>query len=133
MQTEHYLNAAIVTLNDGRVLIAGGQTLGGQSVSKTDIFDPATNTFSAGPELSTPRQGLTAHVLSSGTVVLIGGAAYGTSTNSVDVYDPVTSRIIRQFNTMNYTRYGHSSALLLDGRVLIVGSNFSPIGEIFSQ
>ena len=133
MQTEHYLNAAIVTLNDGRVLIAGGQTSGAESVSKTDIFDPVTNTFSAGPELSTPRQGLTAHVLRDGKVVLIGGAAYGSSTNSVDVYDPLTSRIIRQFNTMSYTRYGHSSALLLDGRVLIVGSNATPIGEIFSQ
>jgi hypothetical protein len=133
MQTEHYLNAAIVTLNDGRVLIAGGQTSGGESVSKTDIFDPATNTFSAGPTLSTPRQGLTAHVLTNGKVVFIGGGAYGSSTNSVDVYDPVTSRIIRQFNTMSYSRYEHSSALLLDGRVLIVGAFASAIGEIFTQ
>ena len=133
MRTEHYLNAAIVTLTDGRVLIAGGQTLGGESVSKTDIFDPMTNTFSAGPELSTPRQGLTAHVLADGKVVLIGGMAYGDDSNTVDVYDPVTSRIIRQFNTMSYTRYEHSSALLLDGRVLIVGAITSAIGEIFTQ
>jgi N-acetylneuraminic acid mutarotase len=133
MQTEHYLNAAIVALNDGRVLIAGGQTLGGESVSKIDIFDPATNTFSAGPELSQPRQGLTAHVLADGKVVLIGGMAYESDSNTVDVYDPVTSRIIRQFNTMSYTRYGHSSALLLDGRVLIVGAFASAIGEIFTQ
>jgi hypothetical protein len=133
MQTEHYLNAAIVALNDGRVLIAGGQTLGGESVSKVDIFDPATNTFSAGPELSQPRQGLTAHVLADGKVVLIGGMAYTYDSNTVDVYDPVTSRIIRQFNTMSYTRYGHSSALLLDGRVLIVGAVASAIGEIFTQ
>lgn len=133
MQTEHYLNAAIVILNDGRVLIAGGQTLGGESVSKTDIFDPATNTFSAGPELSQPRQGLTAHVLTDGKVVFIGGGAYETTSNTVDVYDPVTSQIIRQFNTMRYTRYEHSSALLLDGRVLIVGAIASTTGEIFSQ
>jgi len=133
MQTEHYLNAAIVALNDGRVLIAGGQTLGGVSVSKIDIFDPATNTFSAGPELSQPRQGLTAHVLADGKVVLIGGMAYESSSNTVDVYDPITSRIIRQFNTMSYTRYEHSSALLLDGRVLIVGAFASAIGEIFTQ
>ena len=133
MQTEHYLNAAIVALNDGRVLIAGGQTLGGESVSKTDIFDPATNTFSTGPELSQPRQGLTAHVLTDGKVVFIGGGAYETTSNTVDVYDPVTSQIIRQFNTMSYTRYEHSSALLLDGRVLIVGAIASAIGEIFTQ
>ena len=133
MQTEHYLNAAIVALNDGRVLIAGGQTLGGESVSKTDIFDPATNTFSTGPELSQPRQGLTAHVLTDGKVVFIGGGAYETTSNTVDVYDPVTSQIIRQFNTMMYTRYEHSSALLLDGRVLIVGAIASAIGEIFTQ
>jgi N-acetylneuraminic acid mutarotase len=133
MQTEHYLNAAIVTLNDGRVLIAGGQTVGGESVSKTDIFDPTTNTFSAGPELSQPRQGLTAHVLADGKVVFIGGGAYETTSNTVDVYDPVTSQIIRQFNTMSYSRYEHSSALLLDGRVLIVGAFASAIGEIFTQ
>jgi hypothetical protein len=121
MQTEHYLNAAIVTLNDGRVLIAGGQTVGGESVSKTDIFDPATNTFSAGPELSQPRQGLTAHVLTDGKVVFIGGGAYETTSNTVDVYDPVTSQIIRQFNTMSYSRYEHSSALLLERKDRIIG------------
>ena len=136
MQTAHNLGAAIVTLADGRILIAGGWDSTLRGISQTEIFDPSTNTFSAGPGLSERRADLTAHVLQDGKVVLIGGAdGYGNVWNSVDVFDPVTSRITKQFNTMGYRRYAHSSALLLDGRVLIVGGDYSGrfTAEIFTQ
>jgi len=47
-------------LSDGRVLIAGGSD-GTASLSLTEIYDPATNTFSPGPTslwraLCTPRR-----------------------------------------------------------------------------
>jgi hypothetical protein len=136
MQIAHNYGAAIVTLTDGRIFFAGGWDSALHGFSQTDIFDPSTNTFSAGPGLSERRADLTAHVLQDGKVVLIGGAdGYGNVWNSVDVFDPVTSSVIKQFNTMSYGRYVHSSALLLDGRILIVGGDYSGrfTAEIFTQ
>jgi hypothetical protein len=136
MQTAHDYGAAFVTLQDGRIFIAGGWDSALHGISQTEIFDPSTNTFSVGPGLSERRADLTAHVLQDGKVVLIGGAdGYGNTWNSVDVFDPATSRVTKQFNTMGYGRYVHSSALLLDGRVLIVGGDYSGrfTAEIFTQ
>lgn len=136
MQTAHDYGAAIVTLYDGRIFIAGGWDSTLHGISQTEVFDPSTNTFSAGPTLSERRADLTAHVLQDGKVVLMGGAdGYGNIWNSVDVFDPVTSRVIKQFNTMSYRRYAHSSALLTDGRVIIIGGSYSGrfTAEIFTQ
>jgi hypothetical protein len=136
MQIAHNYGAAIVTLTDGRIFIAGGWDSALHGFSQTDIFDPSTNTFSAGPNLSERRADLTAHVLQDGKVVLIGGAdGYGNGWNSVDIFDPVASRIIKQFNTMSGKRSVHSSALLADGRVVIIGGSYSGrfTAEIFTQ
>lgn len=135
MQTAHDYGAAVVTLNDGRIFIAGGWSQS-HGIAQTELFDPTTNTFSAGPDLSVLRADLTAHVLADGKVVLIGGAdGNGNIWNTVDVYDPATSSIIQQFNTMNYERYAQSSALLSDGRILIVGGSYGGrfTAEIFSE
>ena len=136
MQTAHDYGAAIVALNDGRIFIAGGWDSTLHGISQTEIFDPSTNTFSAGPSLTERRADLTAHVLQDGKVVLIGGAdGYGNVWNSVDIFDPVAFRVIKQVNTMSYERYVHSSALLADGRVIIVGGNYSGrfTADIFTQ
>ncbi len=127
MQIGHGKGAALVTLADGRIMIAGGWENNGGSnlgVSKTDIFDPTTGQFSHGASLTLQRGDLTGHLLNDGKVVFIGGSDGSNVANSVDVYDPTTNQMIRQFNTMFHTRYKHSSALLPDGRVLIIGGNY---------
>lgn len=49
---------AAVRLHDGRVLLAGGQRLDtGLTITRTWLYDPATNSFSDGPPLS-PGEGL---------------------------------------------------------------------------
>ena len=66
----------LTLLPDGRVLAAGGEDpTGGDYVvySTTEIFDPATNSWSPGPELSEPRGDHTATLMSDGRVLLVGG------------------------------------------------------------
>ena len=87
-------NATLALLPDGRVLAAGGEdgwteseesgyyrnrrlhTSGARldlSHSTTEIFDPETNSWSLGPDLSELRLGSTATVLRDGRVLLTGG------------------------------------------------------------
>ncbi len=139
MQGHHGQGATLTVLNDGRMVIAGGWVVDGGSYvgsSQVDIFDPTTETFSNGPALTERRADLTAHLLSDGKVVFIGGSdGTGGIWSTVDVYDPVSQTMTRQFNTMRGYRRSHSSALLQDGRVLIVGGSVSndTTGEIFTK
>ena len=66
----------LTLLPDGRVLAAGGGASLGQGYvlhSATEIFDPVTNTWSPGPELSEPRSQHSATLLPDGSVLLAGG------------------------------------------------------------
>ena len=63
-------------LPDGRVLIAGG--FGGSGYEQTpyattELFDPATSRFVAGPSMRIGRTGHTATTLLDGTILIAGG------------------------------------------------------------
>jgi hypothetical protein len=72
-------------LHDGRVLVAGGAAIlveslaegntvtEGPALATTEIYDPASNTLTAGPPLLAPRQGGNAVTLADGSVLVFGG------------------------------------------------------------
>ena len=68
-----------VTLTDGRVMVIGGEVppelVGrvGVGVSATEIFDPATGRWSAGPALRPAFDTATVTMLSNGKVLVFGG------------------------------------------------------------
>lgn len=75
----------ISTLEDGRVLISGGS-----DANKTTFYDPAADTFTAGPELTTARGYQSSTTMSDGRVFTIGGAFSGPrEAKGGEVYDPV--------------------------------------------
>jgi hypothetical protein len=81
------------TLADGRVLLAGGQDAAGNVLGASELFDPASGTFSTGASLHVPREDHVAVTLDDGRVVLLGGIvdASGSPTTPVpETYDPVT-------------------------------------------
>src|SRR5207244_11017686 len=55
-------SAAAVTLKDGRVLITGGTTSTG-STSETELYDPATRSWTIGDSMLASRSGHTATLL----------------------------------------------------------------------
>jgi hypothetical protein len=87
-------------LPDGRVLIGGLnlQSGYGMAISHADLYDPITGTFSATGNMLAPRASHTATLLTDGTVLLAGGAAWfpgGVSrpfidVNIAEIYHPET-------------------------------------------
>ena len=65
-----------VLLTDGRVLLIGGHGNGGTPAASTELYDPATGTFSATGPMTTPRLGSTATLLADGRVLVAGGTPY---------------------------------------------------------
>jgi large repetitive protein len=66
------------SLHDGRILVAGGvagprNRLASEIVGTTEIYDPATDAWSAGPDLLEPRADGEALTLDDGSILVIGG------------------------------------------------------------
>jgi hypothetical protein len=74
-------------LPDGKVLIAGGWTIGGDFAT-ADLYDPTTGAFSSTGSMSTARSRASATLLRDGRVLIAGGA--------VDVFTAMASAELYQ-------------------------------------
>ena len=112
----------VTLLQDGRVLVAGGEGYQGV-LTLVELFDPKTDTYQTGPSMSAPRDQATATLLPNGSVLVVGGtanSAYPQPLASAEIYHPKTNTWTRT-GSMNQARFGHEATLLQDGRVLVTG------------
>ena len=124
MASPRYQHTATL-LADGRVLIAGGRSLRDPVLATTELWDPTTEAFTAGPPLVAGRFGHTATRLTDGRVLIVGGIATSVPTEAgtrqIELLDPATGT----FRAAGLTTFPHtvglSTVLLADGRVLIIG------------
>lgn len=141
-RTEH----AATLLPDDTVLVTGGIS----TIMPSDLYHPATQTFSTVDGLLHPRQRHIAILLDShwgsleGQVLEIGGASTGNSVfggleqalDTVEIYNPATTTF-SLFGTMTEPRQNNTATLLKNGKILIAGGVSSPAisatGEIVPE
>ena len=80
-------------LDDGRVLIVGGRNQFGTVLTVTLLFDPETNSLSAGGELNGPHSGHSATLLKDGPILVAGGSDDAKPLKSAEIYDPSTETL----------------------------------------
>jgi len=115
------------------VLVCGGQLESGSSTATAELFDPATETFTATGTMETVRQSHQATLLSNGKVLISGGAPdnMGTGTiESAEIYDPATGLFTTAGN-MTVARAWHSAVLLGNGQVMIAGGHQENVSNGF--
>ena len=108
-------------LPGGKVLIAGGYVDGGTAgppSAGTEIYDPASGTWTAGPSMVSPRAEAVAVALADGRVLIVAGTPDPTS--PAEVYDPATNEFAAT-GSMLSARITPSAIRLDDGRVLVAG------------
>ncbi len=106
-----------VMLNDGRWMIGGGfsQANGVGQLKDVDIYDPKTNTFQAGPNLSKARA-LAKAINMSGNIYVSGN--WYTDDNTMDFYDGSSFSAVGNMD-------GRSNPYMMqdkDGNVLALGT-----------
>jgi N-acetylneuraminic acid mutarotase len=126
-------------LPNGKVLVAGGSFTDPDFSNwdnsrppttyypvKSELYDPATGTWSQTGNLSFTRDRHTATLLPNGKVLVTGGAGYGGSLVQSELYDPSTGAWSQTGNP-NDDRYSHTATLLPNGKVLVAGGRSSTI------
>jgi hypothetical protein len=118
--THRYHTATL--LSDGKVLIAGGTVgpLGTADAKYTEVYNPATGLFTAGPLLLEERQGHTATLLSNGDVLFVGNSIGNGALTRTLTYDGTTFTWAFT-SSLAQARYNHSAVLMSSGKVLVTG------------
>jgi len=140
--------ATAVLLPDGRVLVAGGTEgngahevadvvdLLGTALKSTEIYDPVSNSWSAGPNMTEPKAGAMAVTLADGRWLVAGGithiSIFGIPipdfSDNMQIYNPTTNSWANTANMRSKRALG-GLTLLQNGKVFFAGGAG---GDIFN-
>lgn len=121
LQAARVLHTA-TRLDDGRVLVTGGEQSGTNSLATAEIYTPSTGRFTYTRAMADRRQAHTATRLSDGRVLIVGGydGVTRTALASTEIYDPVLD-LFTPGRPLSVPRQLHTATLLRNGMVLIAG------------
>jgi len=120
-------------LHDGRVLVCGGAEDGWNMLQSTEIYDPVSDTFSAGPPMCSSHSWHSAVTLSNGKVLICDTLNQTNQCREIELYDPETNSFSLGPST-TVDREDLFVVRLPDDRVLISGGVKGGIveaGEIY--
>ncbi len=117
-----------VLLPSGLVFLVGGTSSPSNNpLQSTELYDPSTDAFTAGPDLSAARpSGFSVTLLTAGPranqVLIAGGEANGAA-STFEIYDPDSGSIVKTGSLASATghRAQHAAVELGDGKVLLSG------------
>jgi uncharacterized protein YjdB len=118
-------------LPNGKVLIAGGGYFTGNglvTLASTELYDPATGTFSFGATMFQQSAGHAAVLMNDGKVLIVAGqysiVGGGGGFSDAEIYDSSTG-FFSSTGNLNTPRSGATATLLNDGTVLVAGASSS--------
>jgi hypothetical protein len=118
-------------LKNGKVLAVGGRVHAGpdyfdfKAIAYADLYDPATQKWSASGTMAVSRTDHAAVLLSSGKVLVAGGTTVdfnGVTVASAELYDPASGMWTGTGN-MLLGRERHTATVLRNGKVLVAGGD----------
>ena len=120
----------MITLNDGRVLIYGGDV---SFSTTTELYDPVANTFTETGDADQDHAWCPGVKLTDGRVLVYGHGDFfsPTDTKVIEIYNPATGT----WSSPAYSQVGSSAyqmVVLQSGQILIVAGNIQTGGGAYS-
>lgn len=115
-------------LQNGMIMVAGGVNASGAVEKTVELYDPVNNNWIRTGDMKTARRSHAASLLRDGRVLVTGGFDGTTATtalNKAETYDPSTGVWTSTSGTLVQARRWHTSTLLSNNKVLIVGGAVS--------
>ncbi len=117
-----------IMLDDGRVLITGGQRKGTKALKQAEIYDPISDTLTQIPDMNFTRRSHSNIKLKDGKILIFGGwsGRVGEKGNKyvkkAELYDPIQNKfeILPEYLNLKYSREIIGSCILNDSKVFIV-------------
>jgi hypothetical protein len=136
-RARHYPAAAL--LPDGKVLVAGGMSgtrsanTAFHTINTAELWDPATQKWTALPSMVHKRAIPVACVLPSGRVAVVGGQnADGAAHKDGEVFDPV-KREWEPLGAETASMHGDPSAVAVSGGLVIVSEDATDRNELYDE
>jgi len=121
----------LLTLQDGRILAAGGTNIQLDATKTAEVRDPATGEWISVGKMDTGRERGVGVLLNDGRVLATGGKNKNLrDQDSTEIFDPTTNEWT-DAAPMSQARSIHTATVLSDGRVLVVGGG-KPDGPFFA-
>jgi N-acetylneuraminic acid mutarotase len=121
-------DASSTLMQNGKVLVAGGNVGGiGAVFPEAQVYNPATNTWTATPKMKSGRNWPTGTLLPDGRVLMAGGSNGKLSGDKLvilktaEFYNPATGTFALSGAKMATPRANHTATLLPNGKVLLAG------------
>jgi hypothetical protein len=122
-------NHSAIALDDGRVLV-----LGGNGRNSAEVFDPTSGTFAPVGNMEVAHGlGHQAVKLGDGRVLVLGGAVNVIDASAVaEIFDPATDDFTRVAD-MTTTRMLHWAVLLEHNGKVLIGGGQNAVGDILAS
>jgi N-acetylneuraminic acid mutarotase len=123
LNTARYQHTATLLPEDGRVLITGGEGVGGVVLGSAELYSPSIGWWGTShTTLTTARENHTATVLPNGQVLLMGGFNYSNGyVFSTELYNYPFEYWGATAGQLNTARENHTATLLANGQLLVTG------------
>ena len=131
MKSPRFQPAAIAFASGKKVLVAGGNVEGtsySADLSTSEIYDVATNSWSAGPTMSDGRDRPLFTLLSNGRALIVGGETHLLPRDVFQVFDPTSSTFTSTGRTPTTTLTA-TLVSLPSGAALLAGGSGGAVGE----
>lgn len=118
---------AMALLDDGRVMVAGGDVAGGVPTASAELFDEATKTWAATGTMSEARSSPGLAALADGGAIVVGGSLDGTTaTATLERWQPATG-LFEAAGALDEPRTSVATVRLAGGAVLVADGWTPPV------